>query len=245
MALPNLLPPQPHPRPRRETPAFAPNVQRELQLLEQEFGGRQYLVQALTFAKQTKDIRYIIGLIADPEHDHLALAEICRMGKILPGELLDALASGTELRSRLLSKQPIARRIPQVVSELMHKAADYEDDCQECMGTGKITQDPTKEEPNPGPEDCETCRGGGRLRYPAETKCRDLALEMGGLIGQGGGGISISQNVQIAQVQAGGFDGYERMQEAVDQVLYGGVAEGEIVDTPVVEAQEPPPPEEQ
>ena len=224
---------------RAKPPApLAVNAAAELSRLEQEFGGRQYLVQALTFAKQTKDIRYLLGLIADPENNSLSLAEICRIGRILPGELVAALASGTDLRSQLLAKQRIAARIPAVVGEVMQKAAEYEDDCNDCLGTGKITADPTDDEPNPGPTDCTTCNGGGRLKYPADGKCRDLALEMAGLTGgSGAGAVNVNVHQNVGVFAGGSYEGYERLQEAMDVVLYGAgsgvpdidVAEGEVV----------------
>lgn len=221
------------PLPARRHTALAPlplNAQKELQQLEADLGGRQNLVQALTFAKQTKDVRYLLGLIADPEHSAMSLADICRSGRILPGELVTALASGAELRSQLLAKQVIARGIPGVVTEVMSKAAEYEDDCLECMGLGKTTADPTAEEPNPSPVICDTCKGGGRLKYPADPKCRDLALEMAGLVGGSIGGSVINVNNNIANVHGGGsYEGFERMQEAMDQVLFGASAVPEVI----------------
>jgi len=211
------------------------NAQVELERLETEFGGRQHLVQALTFAKQTKDVRYLLGLIADPENNSQSLYAICQMGRVLPGELIQALASGSELRSQLLAKQHIAQRLPTVVKEVMDKAADYEDDCTECMGTGSITADPTDSQPNPGPQPCQTCRGGGKLRFPADKECRDLALEMGGLTSKGGG-VQVSTNVQVANFGGGSsYEGYERMQEAMDLVLFG--AASDVPSTDVIEAE--------
>lgn len=223
-------------------PALGVNAQVELSRLEQEFGGRQSLVQALTFAKQTKDVRYLLGLIADPDHNARSLYEICQMGRVLPGELIAALASGSELRSQLLAKQHIAQRLPTVVKEVMDKAADYEDDCTECMGVGATTADPTDAEPNPGPQPCQTCRGGGKLRFPADKDCRDLALEMGGLTSKGGG-VQVNTSVQVANFSGSSYEGYERMQEAMDLVLFGtgsGVPSTEVasasVDGDVVDA---------
>lgn len=226
------------------------NAAKELAQLEEDLGGRQSLVQALTFARQTKDVRYLLGLIADPEHSGMSLAEICRAGRILPGELVSALASGAELRSQLLAKQHVARGIPGVVKEVMGKAAEYEDDCLECLGLGKVTADPTPEKPNPSPVVCDTCRGAGRLKYPADPKCRDLALEMAGLVGGGSGGAVVNVNTNIANVQhgAGSYEGFERMQEAMDAVLFGqhAVPELQPAEASVVEAVEadvvaPPP----
>lgn len=225
----------------KDLPKLPVNAELELARLEQEFGGRQHLVQALTFAKQTKDVRYVLGLIADPEHSKMSLAEILRAGRILPGELVAALASGGELRSQLIARQHVAQRIPAVVSEVMKQAAEYEDDCTECMGVGKCTPDPTESRPNPGPEDCQTCRGTGRLRYPADGKCRDLALEMAGLVGGNSGpqvNVSVTQTTNAAFL-GGSYEGYERMQEAMDQILYGAGAVPPIaVDA---EAEEIPP----
>lgn len=232
-------------RQQKQQPRLPVNAERELALLEEQFGGRQNLVQALTFAKQTKDVRYLLGLIADPEHNARSLAEICHMGRILPGELVAALASGADLRSQLLAKQHIAQRAPAVVAEVMQKAAEYEDDCSECQGLGMLTPDPTDDNKNPEPGQCATCKGTGRLRYPADGKCRDLALEMAGLVGGTGGGsvINVNQNVQMANFQGGSYEGFERMQEAMDAVLFGAgavpnlqgkSAEAEAVDGEVV-----------
>lgn len=208
-------------RQQKAHPQLPVNAQKELAELERDFGGRQNLVQALTFAKQTKDVRYLLGLIADPDNNSRSLADICHMGRILPGELVAALASGAELRSQLLAKQHIARGLPGIVQEVVQKAAEYEDDCSVCQGLGMTTPDPTPENKNPEPEKCELCRGSGRLRYPADGKCRDLALEMAGLTGQGGG-VHVNTSVQVAQFAGGGsYEGFERMQEAMDQVLYG------------------------
>lgn len=219
-------------------PALPHNAQLELAQLERDLGGRQALVQALTFAKQSKDVRYLLGLIADPENNSRSLADICRSGRILPGELIAALASGAELRSQLLAKQHIARGIPSVVGEVMQKAAQYEDDCTECGGLGELTSEPSEGNPNPTPQKCDICKGTGRLRYDADPKCRDLALEMAGLTGKGGG-ISVTTNVAVAQV-GGSYEGFERMQEAMDQVLYGS---GAVPDTQPESAAEDTPTE--
>lgn len=201
------------------------NARVELDRLEQEFGGRQHLVQALTFARQTKDVRYLLGLVADPENNSRALADILKDGRILPGELVAALASGTELRSQLIAKQHVARRIPKVVAEVMEKAAEYEADCTECLGIGTLVDDPSAEVPNPAPRECPVCRGAKRLLFPADGKCRDLALEMSGLVGSGGGShVQVNVSQQTAVFQGGSYEGYERMQEAMDQVLYGAGA---------------------
>lgn len=229
---------------KREQTPLALNARKELERLEQDFGGRQNLVQALTFGKMTKDVRYLLGLLGDPDNDRRPLADICHDGRILPGELVAALASGTDLRSQLLSKQRIAARIPAVVGEVMQKATEYEDDCGDCQGVGKTTADPSDAEPNPSPQTCTTCRGTGRLLFPADGKCRDLALEMAGLTGQGGG-VHVNTSVQVAAFAGNGssYEGFERLQEAMDVVLFGAgaVPGGSDPAEPAVDAEVVPP----
>ena len=205
----------------------------ELTHLEKQLGGRRALVTALTFAPLNKDGRYILGLLGDPEYAQTPLAEICRMGKLLPGQLIDQLAKGTQLRARLLAQQAISSGQLAVVAEVMKRGATYEDDCTACAGTGSATPDPTPEHPNPEPVPCAVCLGHGKLRFDADPDCRDKALEMAGLTGKGSGGISIvNQQLNVNPgAQSGG--GYERMQEALDEVLYGrGVIEAETLSTP-------------
>lgn len=227
-------------------PALKVNARLELQRLELEFGGRQHLVQALTFAKQTKDVRYVLGLLADPENDSRHLADVLADGRILPGELVDALASGAQLRSQLLAKQKIAQRIPVVVGEVMERAAEYEADCSECLGIGTIVADPTPDDPNPSPQTCTTCRGAKRLKYAADPVCRDQALEMAGLTGNGGPGVHVSVQQNVGVFGGGSYEGYERMQEAMDTILYGagsGVPEVHAAgDPPAVDAELVQPP---
>ena len=203
--------------------ALPAKAAQELSDLERDLGGRQALITALTYAPPHKDIRYILGLLGDPENDRTPLADLCYAGRVMPGQLVDALAKGTELRARLLATQLITRRLPTVVEDVMLKAAPYEDTCPQCQGLGSVMPDPTPENSNPAQESCPACLGHGRLRYDADGKCRDLALEMGGLVGKGGG-IQIVNTQQVAQVAAGGagsFGGMEGFQELLDAVLYG------------------------
>lgn len=210
----------------------------ELDRLELELGGRQALVLALTYAPPHKDIRYILGLLGDPDHQVLRLSEVCHLGRVMPGQLVDALAKGSELRARLLATQAISRRLPAVVEDVMLKAAPYQESCPACQGLGSRMPDPTPEEPNPAQEMCPQCLGHGQLRYDADGKCRDLALEMGGLL-QKGGGIHITNTQQVATLQAGGASGVEGFQELLDAVLFGQEGGRAPLDTAETDGDEP------
>lgn len=229
----------------------------ELAALERELGGRQALITALTYAPPHKDIRYMLGLLGDPDNAQVSLADLCYAGRIMPGQLVDALAKGSELRARLLATQLVHRRLPDVVGDVMLKAAPYEDICPQCQGLGTTVADPTPDQPNPAQEMCPGCLGHGRLRYDADGTCRELALEMGGLIGKSGGGVQIVNTQQTLVASGGGGAGLEAFQELLDAVLFGqdggrttapdGLAagggelpvEGELVDQGAPAAGEP------
>ena len=217
--------PLPARRSRATSPSLAPNAAAELQALEAEFGGRSALVTALTFAPPSPSLQYLLGLVADPDHTTTPLARLLELGRILPGELAAALAAGGTIRSRLLAHQHIARRTPTVVAEVMHKAAEHEDECPDCQGTGSATPDPTADDPNPEPVSCGTCQGFRVLRFQADPKCRDLALDMAGFVSKGG--VQVQQTVQVTTHSSTLSTHFTQMQEALDTVLYGAETETE------------------
>ena len=136
---------------------FPPTVQRQLQAIESDLGGREELVGMLALAPLTPDLRYVLGMLGDPRNNAKSLAEICAEGNILPGELLRHLAGAALLRGKVLAAQKIGDGIAAVAEDVMRRAAPYEDACHACRGAGAITPEPSSEQPNPGPEVCETC----------------------------------------------------------------------------------------
>lgn len=187
--------------------------------LEKELGGRSGVRAALALAPLTRDVQYFLGLLGDPDNDRLSLLELCRQADLRPGVVLDLVRQGLTAGSGVLAQYYIAKRTPAVVQDVMEKAAPYEDTCPPCQGTGSYTPDPTPDRPNPSPEPCQACRGGGRLAFPADPDARKLALDLAGLLPKGGG-ISIT-NQQVALASGGSAHGLERFQEAMDAVLFG------------------------
>ena len=226
--------PLPARRSRAPVVALAPNAPAELKALEHEFGGRPALVSALTFAPPSPTLQYLLGLLADPDHATTPLARLLELGRVLPGELIDLLAKGSTLRSRLLAQQHINRRAPDVVAEVMQKAAEYEDTCTDCGGTGSSTPDPTSDDPNPEPTICPTCQGFQVLRYQADPKCREIALDMAGLTSRGGG-VQVQQTVQVTTGGSASPSGFEQLQEVFDAVMYGTdeAGSGSATATPI------------
>lgn len=206
--------------------------------IETELGGRSSILQALITAPQTKDVKYVIGLLADPDRKAATLAELCMEAKITPGVLLDMLERGTKLRTRIIAGHIIAQGTPAMVRDVMEKAAPFHDDCTDCQGTGTHVPEPSAENLNPNPEKCKICAGTGKLRYEADPECRKLGLEIAGLTSRGGG-ISIVQQNQTIVPQMGAGLAFEALQELQDRLMYGRPAALPAAVIEVIDPAEP------
>lgn len=222
----------------------------QLRNLEAELGGRARLVAMLTLAPLTPALRYSLGLLGDPRYAAKPLAEICALGNLLPGELLQHLMRASLVKGKLLASQAVGDGIAAVAKDLMEKAAPHEAACYQCRGLGTTMPEPTPEVPNPVAQECETCLGSGVLRYEPTLERQKLALELAQLLPKGGGLQILNQ--QIASTASGGEgsgDGqvslFSKLQQLTDKVLYGTAAggpadpvEGEVVAGEPPEAQE-------
>lgn len=225
--------------------AYPQTVVVELQRIEQDLGGRAEIVGMLTLAPLSPDLRYILGLLGDPQHDQMTLAEICAAGNVLPGELLKHLTSAALLRGKVLASRKIGDGIAAVAEDVMRRAAPFEDACYTCAGIGTITPEPTTQTPNPSPGPCETCKGAGKLRYQPDLERQRLAIDMAQLLPKSGG-INIAQINQAGSQggPGGGGGSLEILQQVTDKLLYGSgpgippsagespVAEAELVEVP-------------
>jgi len=209
----------------------------QLRVIEEEMGGRSQLVGMLVLAPLTPDLKYVLGLLGDPQHQSKSLAEICAMGNILPGELLKHLASAALLRGKVRASQKIAEGIAAVTEDVMRRAAPYEAPCSTCQGTGSITPDPTVQQPNPSPGPCEVCASTGKLIYAPDLERQKLAIEMAQLLPKSGGfNIALQQNNGVPTGSGGGA--MERLTALTDRILYGeGTRQPPPEDDPPVDAE--------
>jgi len=210
----------------RQLAMATPSVVQELTRLEKDLGGRRTLLSLLALAPLTPDLRYILGLLGDPAHDHRSLASICADGNILPGDLLKHLGAAALHKGQVLARQRIGESIPAVVDDVMRRAAPFEEACPDCMvdgqSTGRVTPEPTAANPNPAPEPCPSCKGSLRILYMPTLDRQRMAIDMAGLIDRGGGGISIlNQNLNLGTAASGGQGALEQLQTLTDQILYG------------------------
>lgn len=226
---------------RAASKTFPLDVVRELDRLEEDLGGRQNIVALLTLAPLNNDLRYILGLLAQPrgQREAKSLAEICAMGNILPGELLRHLGNAAMARGKTLALQRIGMGMAAVADDVMKRAAPYTTPCNTCMvlgvPTGSVVDAPTPEVPNPVPYPCPTCQGTRALLHMPDLERQKLAIEMATLIQKGGGvNIAVSQNNQQNNFgSSGGSGALERIQTITDRILYGDTHEAEIIgDTP-------------
>jgi hypothetical protein len=194
-----------------------------LKVIEKMLGGREGLVAALSHAPKSRDLEYLLGLIGDPANAKVPLGYLCAQGGITPGELLSAWKSGEILRGHVLATKQIVEALPGVVSDVLKRAAPYEDTCSGCGGLGQVTPEPTEKKPNPEPKPCPACGGQGRLLYEADLDRAKLALELAQLTSKGAG---VAVNLDQRQVHLHGGGGsaggaLEALMAASDAVLYG------------------------
>ena len=210
---------------RRRSPAtlakYTPVVVEQLQQIETDLGGRQQIVGMLALAPLTPDLRQVLLLLGDPDKKHCSLAEVCALSNVLPGDLMRQLTNAALLRGKVAAAQHIGAGIGAVAQDIMQRAQPHEDACTVCQGTGTLVANPATADPNPNPVPCQTCRGTGRLRYPADPDAQKLAVEMAQLLPKGGGLNIMQINQQDGGTGGSGQGALDRVLELSDRVLYG------------------------
>jgi hypothetical protein len=222
------LPPVP---PVRLSPVARRNVDTSLQNFEDSLGGREKMVDALSLGARgsiAEDrAQFILGLLADPRHKGKSLRRLAKLAGISLEDLLALYRESTVMKAHLQAIGTIASGLPGVAADVMRKSVPYEETCYTCSGTSEITPEPTKKNPNPGPEKCRTCRGLGRLLHQPDLETQKLALTLGGLVKGGAGGLTVNVNQQQAQQAPQGQvpytagEGLLQLQKLSESALYG------------------------
>lgn len=225
--------------PARRTPLPPALVSASASQVEAAIGGRAALIAGLAYAPKSRDLTYVLGLIGDPEHARTPLAELCAIGGITVGELLDAYKSGELNRAQAIGTSIIGAGLPDVVADTFRLAKPYADTCSYCQGVGQTTAEPTKDVPNPEPQTCHACQGQGQLTYPGDLEHKKLALDLGKVLSKGGPqvAVQVNQSVGVHLGVAGGA--LEAMQAVTDRLLYSDeVVEGAVVEEPAAPVAE-------
>lgn len=200
--------------------------------IEAEMGGRGRLVAALSTAQLPKDLTQVLGMIADPLHDHESLAKICALGNVGLAKLLKMFQEAVRTRSHLIAHTRIAEKLPDVAAAVMEAATPGWRPCLNCLATGIVTVVvPDRDaEGKIIPEAfhderkiCGTCQGRKQVWYEPEHEAQKTALKIGGILdtGKKGAGVNLSVLQQNTQINPQDTGNYDRMMEALDGVLYG------------------------
>lgn len=204
--------------------AAAPLIADALASLEKGLGGRDAMVAALAHAPKSKEIGYLLGLLGDPTRRRTSLADLCLMGGITAGELIDAYKAGQLNRAQALSLTAMDVELPKVVADTLRMALPREQTCPICEGLGMLTAERTRRNPDPEPEPCRACSGKGMQAIDGDIEHKKLALELGQMTAKAGGiNIAVQQNTAVFGGSAGGA--LEKLQLATDQILYGDASE--------------------
>jgi DNA-directed RNA polymerase subunit RPC12/RpoP len=222
------IPPAPPPTPGQYAAALV--------RFEGELGGREALLEILAHAPVTKDQEYALGLLADPTFAGQSLAEICRRGNIKLSELWQLLRTAVLAKAAVQSTLIVGKRLPAVVSDVMERAAPYEETCGYCEGVGQIVDAPSVDEPNPEPYQCPECKGKGLFKRVPELERQVIALKLGGLLRDGGGFTINNLNQAIANPEQPGS--YEQLLTDADTALEGEVVREAPIDPDDVEEAE-------
>ena len=210
---------------RRENAAIETGLTaRAAELFIKQLGGRTHCGELLALAAEATEgkdagpLDTLAALLLDPGYDRMSLADLCEQAGLTLRDLFRAHRGATLVRAQILSTEKIAAKLPEVVEDVMRRAAPYEQACEVCLGTGSAPG-PTADAP---PVPCETCKGRGRFVVDPELDRQKLALELGDLVKKGGGISLTQQNLNVngaGGVNGGGAGSYERYQQALMQAL--------------------------
>ena len=201
--------------------ALAKILRKDAQQLEAQLGGRTKVLTALLTAPLTVEQEQVVALLGDPANEALSLADVCYMaGVSLPG-FLRLIQDALLAKARLLSLRQVADQMPTVAGDVMELAQRSTQVCKRCKGLGTVTKRGKKEE-DPTQEVCPSCDGDGTALYTPTLDRQRTALELGGLLDQKGGGVTVQvqQQQQTAILSPAGS--LLALQRAVHQILTSG-----------------------
>lgn len=208
------------------------SIRQAIQAFETQIGGRRALLEALSTADTSEDVRVVLDAIADPKYDTEPLAKLCAQGGVTPGQLFGAFRTAAIVRGQILGSLKAAEVVPQVVEAIARTALPYETHCTTCNGLGKIHLGEGKQVTK---SPCSTCNGLGVILHEADSDQQRVILEMTGLVKSGGKEQTIVQaNITAPSASSGGS--LEQLQQAVSELIYQRPASTSAVEAVVVES---------
>lgn len=206
-----------------------PALDKALTALEDALGGREEMVSKLALVTDlTSEETTILNLLANPENRNRSMAWLCGNAGTSIGRVLAMLQKGEFAEAVALSMKRIARQLPKVAEDVMARALPIWKSCLACGALGRL---PPKEEGGE-PRTCLVCEGVGRVEVAPDVERQKVALQVGGLLKQGGG-VSIDNRQQT--VNANGpvvlVKSSPDFRTATDKLLYPGRAQHQLNQT--------------
>lgn len=209
-----------------EASQISPWVDQSLRSLEKKFGGRESVVEALSYLPEEQTKGLLRGLRRFP---NLSLAEACARYDVSMWKLFQMVKEGDLARAQVAAYHEVSKRLPDVVQDVMRKATDYKETCRTCLGCGQILYEPSEENPNPEPQECPDCGGMGEITCPAVKEDREYALKLGGLLKPSGGvnvAVGVKQDVHLGKPGAS----LDRLVEMLDRQESATLSEDDVRD---------------
>lgn len=211
------------PRERWQEPSI-----RQLNSLARELGRNDEVAGRLVFqslvsmaAVSDERLDQLLAAFALPEAEALTVGEVVVGVGLRPGEILKIIRDAALSVAQSRSITQLAEHLPQITLDVATRAQVHYLPCRSCHATGWVTPKPTKDDPTPQPERCNTCNGTTQIRMEADLERQTLALEMGKLLPKAGGTniAVVNNNAAGAGAVAGGI--FSSLVKATDRILHG------------------------
>jgi hypothetical protein len=198
----------------------AANVIRALSTLEQEFGGRDALIEALAYRDLSPEEQSLALMLGNPDYARVSLAKLAGDAGLSLPQVIRLLGSARGAKAVLQSWDKLYSQAPAVVEDFTARALPHRITCQDCIGTGQAA-DGTP---------CLRCRGRATIPAEPSLKRQERVLQAVGILKQPGAPPPNQVNVQVNIPR----NSAEFRQET-DRLLYGKKAEAVVEAEEVVE----------
>ena len=100
-------------------------IRDDIKAFEDLIGGRKALIEALSTADSSEDVRAVLDVIADPKYDETSLAVVCAQAGVSPGQLFAAFKAAAIVRGQILGSLSAAKAAPAVVEYIAAAAVPH------------------------------------------------------------------------------------------------------------------------
>lgn len=206
---------------------------------EAVLGGRDALVDALCVADGSPEVDKITSLLLDARYDGWSLRRVCATAGLTVADFFAAYKKAALVRAHLQLVPVITQKLVGVVDDLLTRAQPHYLPCGVCQGSGTVTPAPTRTQPTPSAQTCESCQGQGRVLHLPDLDRQKLALEVAEVI-KPRAGFTFNQATVVAASGGAAPGALEQLQQAVSAVLYAPGARTPVVDGQVLADAAPP-----